>query len=69
MFVLSFENNAARTSCKRYYLPQVKIKNYNVMIDGQNFFKQPIKNNLGTSCKRYYLPQVKIKDYNVMIDR
>ena len=39
------------------------------MIDGQNFFEQPIKNNLGTSCKRYYLPQVKIKDYNVMIDR
>ena len=25
-----------------YYLPKVKIKNYNVMIDGRNFFDQPI---------------------------
>ena len=35
-FVLSFENEAQRTSYKRYYLPSIEIKNY-VMIDGQNF--------------------------------
>ena len=34
-----------RTSNKRYYLPNVEIKNYNVMIDGKNFLDQPIKNN------------------------
>ena len=31
-----------RTSNKRYYLPNVEIKDYNVMIDGKNFFDQPI---------------------------
>ena len=30
------------------YLPTVEIKDYNVMIDGRNFFDQPIENNLKT---------------------
>ena len=30
----------------QYYLPTVEIKDYNVMIDGRNFFDQPIKNDL-----------------------
>ena len=46
IFVLSFENNIGQTSCKRYYLPQVEISVYNVMIDVRNFFDQPVKNNL-----------------------
>ena len=37
LFVLSFENDAQRISNKRYYLPNVEIKNYNVMIDGKTF--------------------------------
>ena len=45
IFVLAFENDAQRTSNKRYYLPNVEIKDYNVMIDGKNFFDQPVKNN------------------------
>ena len=44
LFVLAFENDAQRTSHKKCYLPNVEIKNYNVMIDGKNFFDQPIKN-------------------------
>ena len=44
LFVLAFENDAQRTSNKRYYIPNVEIKDYNVMIDGKNFFDQPIKN-------------------------
>ena len=48
LFVLSFKNEARRTSYKRYYLPTRDIKNYNVMIDGQNFFDQPVRNNLIT---------------------
>ena len=28
---------------KGYYLPNVEIKNYNVMINGENYFDQPIK--------------------------
>ena len=30
---------------KRYYLPNVEIKDYNVMTGGKNFFDQPVKNN------------------------
>ena len=45
LFVLTFENNTQRTSHKGPYLPNVEIKNYNVMINGRNFFDQPIKNN------------------------
>ena len=49
-FVLSFENNNGRTRYMRYYLPQVEIKDYNVIIDGHGryFFHQPVKNNLIT---------------------
>ena len=45
LFVLSFENENDRTSHSTYYLPKVEIKDYNVMIDGKNFFDQPIKND------------------------
>ena len=45
LFVLAFENDAQRTSNKRYYIPNVEIKDYNVMIDGKNFFDQPVKND------------------------
>ena len=44
LFVLSFENENDRTSHSTYYLPKVEIKDYNVMIDGKNFFDQPINN-------------------------
>ena len=43
LFVLAFENYVNRTSNKRYYIPNVEIKDYNVMIDGKNFFDQPVK--------------------------
>ena len=45
LFVLAFENDTQRTVHSGYYLPNVEIKNYNVMINGENFFDQPIKNN------------------------
>ena len=48
LFVLSFENENDRTVHTKYYLPTVEIKDYNVMIDGRNFFNQPVKNNLIT---------------------
>ena len=34
-----------RTSHSGYYLPNVELKNYNTMINGENFFDQPIKND------------------------
>ena len=45
LFVLAFENDNHRTSDEQYYLPTVEIKDYNIMINGENFFDQPIKNN------------------------
>ena len=38
LFVLAFENDAQRTSNKKYYIPNVEIKDYNVMIDGKKLF-------------------------------
>ena len=35
-------------SYKQYYLPTAEIKDYNVMIDGRNFFNQTIKNDFRT---------------------
>ena len=45
LFVLAFENDAQRTVHSGSYLPNIEIKNYNVMINGENFFDQPIKDN------------------------
>ena len=36
LFVLASEKDAQKTSNKRYYLPNVEIKDYNVMIDGKH---------------------------------
>ena len=37
-FVLSFEDNAHRTSYNQYFLPTVEIKDYYVMINGKFFW-------------------------------
>ena len=44
LFVLAFENDKQRASHSGYYLPNVEIKNYNGMINGEKLFDQPIKN-------------------------
>ena len=52
MFVLSFkrtawENNITkdyRDSFSHYYVPKVKTKDYNVLIDRKSFFDLPVKN-------------------------
>ena len=41
--VLAFENDTQRTSHSGYYLSNVEIKNYNVMINEETFFDKPIK--------------------------
>ena len=45
LFVLTFENDIQRTSSECYYLPNIEIKIYNVMINREKFFDQPIKDN------------------------
>ena len=44
LFVLSFENEDDRTPYYKYYVPNVEIKNYNVLIDGNPFFELTVKN-------------------------
>ena len=43
LFVLAFENDTQRISHTGSHLSNVEIKNYNVMINGENVFDQPIK--------------------------
>ena len=45
LYILAFENDTQRTSPKGHYLPNVKIKDYNIIINGENIFDQPVKNN------------------------
>ena len=46
VMVLSFENDTDRTIHTKYYFSTIEIKDYNTMIDGQNFFSQSVKNSL-----------------------
>ena len=36
------DDTAGIKSNKKYFLPREKIENYNVLIDGRNFYDQPI---------------------------
>ena len=42
--VLSFENENNRTSFSKYYVPNVQIGDFNVLIDEKSFYYMPIKN-------------------------
>ena len=44
LFVLSFENEEDKTSFLKYYVPNVEIKDFNVLIDGKSLFDVPLKN-------------------------
>ena len=39
LFVFAFGNDDDRTSNNQYYLPTVEIKDYNIVINGENFKK------------------------------
>ena len=59
LFVLAYSNTAGNNqvsvdSYKNYFLSRVKIENYNIEIDGRNFYDQPINDS--------------IKQYDEMID-
>ena len=45
LFILAFENDTQRTSAKGCNIPTVQLKDYNIMINVENHFYQPIKNN------------------------
>ena len=39
-------NRVTADSHRRYFLPRVKIVNYNIEIDGRNFYDQPINDSI-----------------------
>ena len=43
LFVLSFENGNNRTSFSKYYVPNLQIEDFDVLIGGKRFFDMPIK--------------------------
>ena len=50
LFVLAYnnkegDNKVSVDSYKKYFLPRVKIENYNIEIDGRNFYDQPINDS------------------------
>ena len=47
-FVLLFENEDDRKVNTGYYLLKVEMIDHNDMIDGKNFFNQPVKSNMRT---------------------
>ena len=48
-FALPFNADDRRIGHSRYYYPTAKVKDYNVLIEGKNFFDQPIKSYIKTS--------------------
>ena len=48
MFMSSWEDNTVRKGHTEYFLPKLEIKDYNVVIDGQNFFNHPVQNDIRT---------------------
>ena len=51
LFVFAYNNTEGNNqisvdSFKKYFLPRVKIENYNIEIDGKNFYNQPINDSI-----------------------
>ena len=49
LFALGFNrtaNNPTRSGYRQYYLPRADITKYNVLIDGRNFYDQPINDKI-----------------------
>ena len=40
------DNHATRDGQRKYYLPRIDLKIYNVIIDGRNFYDNPIESNI-----------------------
>ena len=51
-FVLTFDNTndgdnkVERDSHRKYFFPRVDITNYNILIDGRNFYDKPINDQI-----------------------
>ena len=64
--VLVYKNqdpNTKRFKVKRYYLPKGIIKNYNVIINGKNFYDQPTNSDIKSYEEIRKLTTRQIEDY------
>ena len=51
LFILAYNNTSGNNQVsvdlyKKYILPRIKIENYNIKIDGRNFYGQPINDSI-----------------------
>ena len=65
LFVLSFENKNDRTSFSKYFVPDVQIKDFNVLIDGKVFLTMSIKN--GEETYEQIIEMERNNDYKTAI--
>ena len=40
------DNQATTNGQRKYYLPRIDLKKYNLIIDGRNFYDNPIKSDI-----------------------
>ena len=40
--MLAYDDQVTADTHRKYFLPRIKIENYNIEIDGRNFYDQPI---------------------------
>ena len=57
-------NKVERNSHRKYFLPRVNITNYNVLIDGRNFYDQPISDQIKKYDEIIKIATGKGDDYN-----
>ena len=51
LFILAYNNaegnnQVSINSFRKYFLPWAKIENYNIKIDGRNFYDQPVNDSI-----------------------
>ena len=69
LFVMGFDSNTVKRntdnlqSHRRYFLPRVEVKDYNVLIDGRNFYDQNINDSITRYNELLKLTTGKSEDY------
>ena len=60
---LNRDNDVKQFKTRRYYLTKDRIKNYNVIVNGKNFYDQPIDSDIKRYKEIRKLTIVKVEDY------
>ena len=60
---LNRDNDVKQFKTRRYYLTKDRIKSYNVIVNGKNFYDQPIDSDIKRYKEIRKLTIVKVEDY------